>query len=103
LLADDNADEGPPARILYPGHAKRELNSRPLCDAEAASLEGLSLQGEKPDLRGSFWVLSGVRPIVAVYVDVQYVAAVYDLYVDAVIVVHHVDVMIRVRETVISL
>ena len=70
-----------------------ELNSRPLCDAEAASLEGFSLQGEKPDLRGSFWVLSGVRPIVAVYVDVQYVAAVY---IDAVIVVHHVDVMIRV-------
>ena len=93
MLADDNADEGPPARILYPGHAKRELNSRPLCDAEAASLEGFSLQGEKPDLRGSFGVLSGVRPIVAVYVDVQYVAAVY---VDAVIVVHHVDVMIRV-------
>ena len=26
------------------------------------SQEGFSLQGEKPDLGGSFWVLSGVRP-----------------------------------------
>ena len=26
------------------------------------SREGFSLQGEKPDLGGSFWVLSGVRP-----------------------------------------